>query len=231
MPTGWQRSTTPTPSTTRLPRPRSRGAQRYVTCFRREFAAAEMTCIPEVIHESGRRRDPGMARPGGTARLRLLHGVRRAHRPPARLLGQTLVPATPRTFSSGVGTARRVLLRATSNTRGYRPRECRSCLDAAALGCGGCEVRRGPPWPLWSQRAPRRRGPRHRRPSPDPKVGRAQCPRGQICMTSEIPDGRDIPNHRKSEIAGCFECDPRPCSPVRGSEIVAVGPIPPRRSV
>jgi hypothetical protein len=64
--------------------------------FRREFAAAEMTCIPEPIHEAGRRRNPGVARSAGIARLRLLHGARRPNRLPARLLGQALVPAAAR---------------------------------------------------------------------------------------------------------------------------------------
>jgi hypothetical protein len=93
------------------------------------------------------------------------------------------------------------------------------------------EVRRGPPWPLWSQRAPLRHGPRNRRPSPNRKG-----------LASALPDRADLHDQRnagcrkhsgsqKFRMAECFERDRRPCSPVRGSEMVAGGPIPPRRSV
>jgi ketosteroid isomerase-like protein len=67
--------------------------------FRREFAAADMTCIPEVIHEAGNvaileRRDPLGLRGCG-----FFHSDGRSHRLPARLLGQAIVSQEARPAS------------------------------------------------------------------------------------------------------------------------------------
>ena len=62
--------------------------------FERDFATAEMTCIPEIIHEAG---DVAiMARSLGPARLRLLHRPRRPDCLSAGLLGQTVVSQVAR---------------------------------------------------------------------------------------------------------------------------------------
>jgi SnoaL-like domain len=58
--------------------------------FERDFAAAEITCIPEVIHEAGDG-NPRMARSVRPARVRLLRRPRWPHCLPAGLLGQTFI--------------------------------------------------------------------------------------------------------------------------------------------
>jgi hypothetical protein len=64
--------------------------------FERDFATAEMTCIPEIIHRSRRCRNPRMARSLEPARVRLLHLPRRSHFLSAGLLGQTVVSPVAR---------------------------------------------------------------------------------------------------------------------------------------
>jgi ketosteroid isomerase-like protein len=60
--------------------------------FRREFAAASMTCIPEVIHEAGNVAILEWKDPLGLRGCGFFHGEGRPHRVSARLLGQAVVP-------------------------------------------------------------------------------------------------------------------------------------------
>jgi hypothetical protein len=60
--------------------------------FAREFAAAEMVCIPENIFEDGDWAILEWRDPKGLARLRLLSRAGRQDPVPARLLGQAELP-------------------------------------------------------------------------------------------------------------------------------------------